>query len=62
MIELSPLAILVAATIGTEVAGPLGAVAAIPVGGTVQLVLAEVLDAHAQRRADRADAARSERN
>jgi predicted PurR-regulated permease PerM len=50
MIELSPLAILVAATIGTEVAGPIGAIAAIPAGGTVQLVLAELLDARAQRR------------
>jgi predicted PurR-regulated permease PerM len=45
MVELSPLAVLIAATVGTEVAGPLGAVAAIPVGGTVQLVVAEALDA-----------------
>jgi predicted PurR-regulated permease PerM len=45
MIKLSPLAILVAATVGTEVAGPLGAIAAIPVGGAIQLVLIEVLDA-----------------
>lgn len=54
MIELSPLAILVAATIGTEVAGPLGAVAAIPVGGAVQLIFTEVLDAREKRRAGRA--------
>jgi predicted PurR-regulated permease PerM len=45
MIKLSPLAILVAATVGTEVAGPLGAIAAIPVGGAIQLILLEVLDA-----------------
>jgi predicted PurR-regulated permease PerM len=45
MIKLSPLAILVAATVGTEVAGPLGAIAAIPVGGTIQLILIEVLHA-----------------
>jgi predicted PurR-regulated permease PerM len=50
MIELSPLAILVAATIGTEVAGPLGAIASIPVGGAIQLIFAEVLDARYNRR------------
>jgi predicted PurR-regulated permease PerM len=50
MIQLSPLAILVAATIGTEVAGPLGAIASIPVGGAVQLILAEVLTARNERR------------
>src|SRR5205823_14495428 len=51
MVELSPLAVLVAATIGTEVAGPLGAIAAIPVGGAVQLIVAEALDARRQYRA-----------
>jgi predicted PurR-regulated permease PerM len=45
MIELSPLAVLVAAVIGTELAGPLGAIAAIPIAGTVQIVLVELLDA-----------------
>lgn len=58
MIELSPLAILVAATIGTEVAGPLGAIAAIPAGGAIQLILAEVLDARRQRRAAAEDDAK----
>lgn len=48
MVELSPLAVLVAATIGTEVAGPLGAVAAIPIGGAIQLIVAEALDARRQ--------------
>jgi predicted PurR-regulated permease PerM len=51
MIKLSPLAVLVAATIGTEVAGPLGAIAAIPVGGAVQLIVGEALDARRQYRA-----------
>jgi predicted PurR-regulated permease PerM len=51
MVKLSPLAVLVAATIGTEVAGPLGAIAAIPIGGAVQLIVAEVLDARRQYRA-----------
>jgi predicted PurR-regulated permease PerM len=45
MIELSPLAVLVAAVVGTELAGPLGAIAAIPIGGTIQIVLVELLDA-----------------
>jgi predicted PurR-regulated permease PerM len=45
MVKLSPLAILVAATVGTEVAGPIGAIAAIPVGGAIQLILIEILDA-----------------
>ncbi len=48
MVELSPLAVLVAAVIGTAIAGPLGAIAAIPAGGAIQLILAEVLDARAQ--------------
>jgi predicted PurR-regulated permease PerM len=53
MIELSPLAVLVAAVIGTELAGPLGAIAAIPAAGAVQITLMEVLDARAQSRAHR---------
>ncbi|GAC1531594.1 MAG: hypothetical protein NVS2B6_19700 [Thermoleophilaceae bacterium] len=52
MIELSPLAVLVAAVIGTTLAGPLGAIAAIPVAGTIQLVLVEVLDVRECRRAE----------
>jgi predicted PurR-regulated permease PerM len=51
MVELSPLAVLVAATIGTEIAGPLGAVAAIPAGGALQIIVAEALDARRQYRA-----------
>jgi len=47
MIQLSPLAVLVAAVLGTALAGPLGAIAAIPIGGAIQLILVEVLDARA---------------
>jgi predicted PurR-regulated permease PerM len=65
MVQLSPLAVLVAATIGTEVAGPLGAIAAIPVGGGVQLIIGEALDARRQYKAqceedDDADGASSD--
>jgi predicted PurR-regulated permease PerM len=38
-VELSPLAVLIAVLIGTEVAGILGALAAIPVAGTLQILL-----------------------
>ena len=37
--RLSPLAILLAVLIGVEIAGIIGALAAIPVGGTVQILL-----------------------
>jgi predicted PurR-regulated permease PerM len=47
-IELSPLAVLVAVVIGTELAGVIGALAAIPVAGAVNVVLCELLS----RRAD----------
>lgn len=53
MIQLSPLAVLVAAVLGTALAGPLGAIAAIPAAGAVQLILAEVLDARAEKRSSR---------
>jgi predicted PurR-regulated permease PerM len=43
-IEISPLVVLVAAIVGTELAGPLGAIAAIPLGGTVQIVVVELLE------------------
>jgi predicted PurR-regulated permease PerM len=50
MIQLSPLAVLVAAVLGIALAGPLGAIAAIPIGGAIQLILVEVLDARADAR------------
>jgi hypothetical protein len=51
-IALSPLAILVAVLIGAEVAGVVGALTAIPVGGTIQILLSHWL---AQRRAVEGD-------
>jgi predicted PurR-regulated permease PerM len=43
-VDLSPLAVLIAIILGTEVAGILGALAAIPVAGAVQLIFMEVLE------------------
>jgi predicted PurR-regulated permease PerM len=43
-IALSPLAILVCVLIGAEVAGILGALVAIPIGGTIQILLSHWLD------------------
>jgi predicted PurR-regulated permease PerM len=43
-IALSPLAILISVLIGAEVAGVLGALVAIPVGGTIQILLAHWLE------------------
>src|SRR3954469_10574006 len=40
-VELSPLAVLIAVLIGAEVAGVLGALAAIPVAGTLQILLVD---------------------
>jgi predicted PurR-regulated permease PerM len=42
-VKLSPLAILVAVLVGAEVAGVLGALAAIPVAGTIQIVVSDWL-------------------
>ncbi len=49
-VRLSPLAVLIAIVLGTEIAGILGALAAIPVAGTVQVVFAELI-AHRDNRA-----------
>jgi predicted PurR-regulated permease PerM len=49
-IELSPLAVLVAVVIGTELAGVIGALAAIPIAGAANVVLCEVLRARADAR------------
>lgn len=43
-LNLSALAVLVAIIIGTEVAGILGALAAIPVAGSIQVILTELLE------------------
>ena len=50
-VQLSPLAILVAVLIGAKLAGVLGALAAIPTAGTLQVVLLEWLDVRRERAA-----------
>ena len=42
-VRLSPLTVLIAILVGAEVAGVLGALAAIPIGGSVQVVMNELL-------------------
>ena len=49
-VKLSPLAVLIAVLIGAELAGILGALAAIPVAGAIQILLRDLLRARAQRR------------
>jgi predicted PurR-regulated permease PerM len=49
-IELSPLAVLIAVVIGTELAGVIGALAAIPIAGAANVVHGEVLRARADAR------------
>jgi predicted PurR-regulated permease PerM len=48
-VALSPLAILVAVLIGAEVAGVLGALAAIPVAGAIQVLIVDFLRARRER-------------
>ena len=50
-VQLSPLAILIAVLIGAKLAGVLGALAAIPAAGTIQVVLLEWLDMRRTRAA-----------
>jgi predicted PurR-regulated permease PerM len=49
-LQLSALAVLMSIILGTEVAGILGALAAIPVAGSVQVIISEVLDERERRR------------
>jgi predicted PurR-regulated permease PerM len=49
-VQLSPLAILIAVLIGAELAGILGALAAIPVAGTIQILLLEWMQFRRERR------------
>jgi predicted PurR-regulated permease PerM len=49
-VQLSPLAILIAVLIGAELAGVVGALAAIPVAGTIQVLLLFWLDERKRRR------------
>jgi predicted PurR-regulated permease PerM len=53
-VQLSPLAILISVLVGAELAGVLGALAAIPVAGTIQVILVGWLE---QRRTRRGSAA-----
>jgi predicted PurR-regulated permease PerM len=48
-VQLSPLAVLIAVLIGAELAGVIGALGAIPVAGTIQVILRDWL-AHRQRK------------
>jgi len=50
-VALSPLAILISVLIGAEVAGILGALAAIPVAGAIQVLIRDFLRAHRERKA-----------
>ena len=49
-VKLSPLAILIAILLGTEIAGILGALIAIPVAGSVQVVVGELIQRRDERR------------
>jgi predicted PurR-regulated permease PerM len=49
-VQLSPLVVLVAILLGTEIAGILGALLAIPVAGSVQVILRELLQQRDERR------------
>ena len=49
-VQLSPLAVLVAILLGTEIAGILGALIAIPVAGSVQVILQELIQRRDERR------------
>jgi predicted PurR-regulated permease PerM len=42
-VQLSPLAVLVSVLVGAELAGILGALAAIPVAGSIQVVVRDLL-------------------
>jgi predicted PurR-regulated permease PerM len=49
-VQLSPLAVLISVLIGAELAGVLGALAAIPVAGSLQVILREILRSRRQER------------
>jgi predicted PurR-regulated permease PerM len=53
-VQLSPLAILIAVLVGAKLAGILGALAAIPVAGTIQVLLLSWLEVRRERGAERA--------
>src|SRR4051794_15219352 len=49
-VKLSPLAVLVAILLGTEIAGILGALIAIPIAGSIQVVIVELIQRRDERR------------
>jgi predicted PurR-regulated permease PerM len=49
-VQLSPLAVLVAIVLGTEIAGILGALLAIPVAGSIQVIIREFMRRREERR------------
>ena len=49
-VRLSPLAVLIAVLIGAEIAGVIGALAAIPVAGTIQVLIVDWLKHRRPRR------------
>ena len=51
-VQLSPLAVLIAVLIGAELAGVIGALAAIPVAGTIQVILVDWLTHRRLRRGE----------
>jgi predicted PurR-regulated permease PerM len=52
-VQLTPLAVLISVLIGAQLAGILGALAAIPVAGTIQVLIREWLRARQERQADK---------
>jgi predicted PurR-regulated permease PerM len=55
-VQLSPLAILISVLVGAEVAGIVGALSAIPVAGTIQILIVDWLRVRRERRAQTRDA------
>jgi predicted PurR-regulated permease PerM len=54
-VQLSPLAVLISVLIGAEVAGVVGALSAIPVAGTIQILIVDWLRVRRERRAEQRD-------
>ena len=55
-VQLSPLVVLISVLIGAEIAGVIGALAAIPVAGTIQVILVDWLEHRRARGSPDADA------
>jgi predicted PurR-regulated permease PerM len=48
-LKLSPLAVLIAILLGVEIAGILGALVSVPIAGSVQVIVAELMRSHRER-------------